>query len=88
MAISTIVFLLFGFSFLRDTLGIPNSIYIIALLSIIPGVFSTMIYAIQFSVLSEISIPAKLAGTASGIASVFVFSPDIYFNTALGAIID
>lgn len=88
LAISTILFIVFGFSQIRDIFGIPNSIVVIALISIIPGIFSTMIYAIQWAVLSELKLPAKVAGTAAGLASMFVFSPDIWFNTSLGAILD
>lgn len=81
LVISTVIFLIVGFN-----TEIP--VTVVAIISIIPGIFSTMIYAIQFSLLSELNLPTKVAGTASGLASMFVFSPDIYFNTALGAILD
>ena len=77
-----------GFSGVREAFGIPNNIVLIATISILPGIFSTMIYAIQWSVLSELKLPAKVAGTAAGLASMLVFSPDIWFNTGLGAILD
>lgn len=88
MAISTVLFIVVGFSTARSVFGIPNSIALIAIISIIPGIFSTMIYAIQWSVLSELKLPAKVAGTAAGLSSMLVFSPDIWFNTGLGAILD
>lgn len=88
LAISTLLFIIFGFTGAREIFGLPKNITLIAALSILPGIFSTMIYAIQFSVLGELHLPTKVAGTASGLASMFVFSPDIYFNTALGTILD
>lgn len=88
LAISTVIFLFVGFSGFRQAFGIQDNIYLIAGISIIPGIFSTMIYAILWSVLSELKLPAKVAGTAAGLSSMFVFSPDIWFNTALGGILD
>ena len=47
MAISTAIFILVGFSDARAVFGIPNNIVLIAVISILPGIFSTMIYAVQ-----------------------------------------
>ena len=88
MAASTLLFIVFAFSGPRAIFAIDYNIYVIAAISILPGIFSTMIYAILFSVLSELDLPKKIAGTATGLASMFVFSPDIWFNTALGSAID
>ena len=88
MAASTAIFILVGFSDARAVFGIPNNIVLIAVISILPGIFSTMIYAVQWAILSEINLPAKVAGTATGLASMIVFSPDIWLNTGIGAILD
>lgn len=88
MAASTAIFILVGFSDVRAVFGIPNNIVLIAVISILPGIFSTMIYAVQWAILSEINLPAKVAGTATGLASMIVFSPDIWLNTGIGAILD
>ena len=88
MAVSTLIFIVVGFSDVRQVFGIPNNILLIAGISILPGIFSTMIYAVQWAILSEINLPAKVAGTATGIASMIVFSPDIWLNTGVGAILD
>ena len=88
MAISTAIFILVGFSDARAIFGIPNNIVLIAVISILPGIFSTMIYAVQWAILSEINLPPKVAGTATGLASMIVFSPDIWLNTGIGAILD
>ena len=47
MAVSTTIFILVGFSDARAVFGIPNNIVLIAVISILPGIFSTMIYAVQ-----------------------------------------
>lgn len=88
MAASTAIFILVGFSEARSIFGIPNNVVLIAVISILPGIFSTMIYAVQWAILSEINLPAKVAGTATGLASMIVFSPDIWLNTGIGAILD
>ncbi len=88
MAASTAIFILVGFSDARAVFGIPNNIVLIAVISILPGIFSTMIYAVQWAILSEINLPARVAGTATGLASMIVFSPDIWLNTGIGAILD
>ena len=77
MVVSTIIFIGFGFEGVRQIFGIPNNIVVIAIISMVPGIFSTMIYAVQWAILSELRLPAKVAGTAAGLASMFVFSPDI-----------
>lgn len=77
MAVTTLIFIIVGFSSVRDIFGIPNNIVLIAVISILPGIFSTMIYAVQWAILSEIKLPPKVAGTATGLASMIVFSPDI-----------
>lgn len=87
-AITILIFMIFGFSTFRNIFNIPNNINLIAIISIIPGIFSTLLYSIQFGILTEIQIPKKLMGTATGLASMFVFSPDIFYNTILGSIID
>lgn len=88
MAVSTLIFIVVGFSDVRGVFGIPNNVLLIAAISILPGIFSTMIYAVQWAILSEINLPAKVAGTATGLASMIVFSPDIWLNTGIGAILD
>ena len=47
MAVSTLIFIVVSFSGVREAFGIPFNITFIAIISIIPGIFSTMIYAIQ-----------------------------------------
>ena len=88
MMISILIFIIFGFEDIRNIFSIPNNIIIIATISILPGIFSTMIYAVQWAILSEINLAKKVAGTATGLASMIVFSPDIWLNTGIGAILD
>lgn len=47
LAASTVAFIFVGFSAARGVFGIPNNIVLIATISMIPGLFSTMIYAVQ-----------------------------------------
>ena len=47
LAVSTIIFIAVAFSGVREVFGIQKNIVLIATISILPGVFSTMIYAIQ-----------------------------------------
>ena len=88
MAVSTLIFIIFGFDATRSVFGMTENIVLIAVISILPGIFSTMIYAVQWAILSELNLPAKVAGTATGLASMIVFSPDIWLNTGIGVILD
>lgn len=79
MIASTTLFIITGFN---------TSPIVVAIVSVLPAIFSTMIYAIQFSTISELKLPKTVMGTASGLASMIVFSPDIYFDNILGSILD
>lgn len=61
---------------------------IIAVLTIIPGLFSMTLYGIMFSSMQEANIPLKIAGTAIGIASIIGYLPDMFLQTFFGSILD
>ena len=60
----------------------------IAVLTLIPGLFSMCLYGVMFSTMHEINIPVKVAGTAIGIASIVGYLPDMFLNTIFGNILD
>lgn len=61
---------------------------LIAVLTLIPGLFSMCLYGIMFSTMHEIKIPIKVAGTAIGIASIIGYLPDMFLSTIFGSILD
>lgn len=66
--------------------GAPS--ILIAILTLIPGLFSMSLYGVMFSTMHEINIPVKVAGTAIGIASIVGYLPDMFLSTAFGTILD
>lgn len=79
LAISIILVILVG-------TGAPSML--IAVLTLIPGLFSMCLYGVMFSTMHEINIPVKVAGTAIGIASIVGYLPDMFLNTIFGNILD
>ena len=61
---------------------------LIAVLTLIPGLFSMCLYGVMFSTMHEINIPIKVAGTAIGIASIIGYLPDMFLSTFFGSILD
>jgi len=61
---------------------------LIAILTLIPGLFSMTLYGIMFSTMHEVNIPIKIAGTAIGIASIIGYLPDVFLQTFFGGILD
>ena len=61
---------------------------LIAVLTLIPGLFSMCLYGVMFSTMHEINIPIKVAGTAIGIASIVGYLPDMFLSTFFGTILD
>ena len=80
LAISIILVIVGG------TLGFPTMV--IAILTLIPGLFSMCLYGVMFSTMHEINIPVKVAGTAIGIASIIGYLPDMFLNTIFGSMLD
>ena len=66
--------------------GAPS--LLIAILTLIPGLFSMSLYGVMFSTMHEINIPVNVAGTAIGIASIVGYLPDMFLSTAFGTILD
>ena len=62
--------------------------WLIAILTLIPGLFSMCLYGVMFSAMHEINIPVKAAGTAIGIASIIGYLPDMFLQTFFGQILD
>jgi nitrate/nitrite transporter NarK len=60
----------------------------VAVLTLIPGLFSMCLYGVMFSTMHEINIPVKVAGTAIGVASIIGYLPDMFLNTIFGNILD
>lgn len=61
---------------------------LISALTLLPGLFGLALYNIMFSVMGEVELPIKTAGTAIGIASIFGYAPDLFLNTAFGYFLD
>ena len=80
LAISIILVIIGG------TLGFPTML--IAILTLIPGLFAMCLYGVMFSSLHELNIPVKVAGTAIGIASIVGYLPDMFLNTIFGNMLD
>ena len=62
--------------------------WLIAILTLILGLFSMCLYGVMFSAMHEINIPVKTAGTAIGIASIVGYLPDMFLQTFFGQILD
>lgn len=62
--------------------------WLIAILTLIPGLFSMCLYGVMFSSIHEINIPVKTAGTAIGIVSIIGYLPDMFLQTIFGQILD
>lgn len=69
---------------------IPSSVGtgLISLYSLLPGLFGLALYGIVFSVASEARIPARVMGTAVGIASIIGYAPDFFMATMFGSWLD
>ena len=61
---------------------------LIALLTLIPGLFSMCLYGIMFSTMHEVNIPIKVGGTAIAIASIIGYLPDMFLQTYFGGLLD
>lgn len=68
--------------------GIEAPAMLVAVLTLIPGLFSMCLYGVMFSTMHEINIPLKVAGTAIGVASIVGYLPDMFLNTIFGNILD
>jgi Sugar phosphate permease len=68
--------------------GPSASSVLISALTLLPGLFSLALYNIMFSIMSEVKIPIKIAGTAIGIASICGYAPDLFLNTIFGNLLD
>lgn len=81
--------LILGISLLLVILtGTGANGWLIAILTLIPGLFSMCLYGVMFSAMHEINIPVKAAGTAIGIASIIGYLPDMFLQTFFGQILD
>lgn len=60
----------------------------ISIYTLLPGLFALAVYGIQFSVIGETKIPAKVTGTVIGIASVIGYSPDLFMSAMFGTWLD
>lgn len=69
-------------------IGEQASPLLVAVLTLIPGLFSMCLYGIMFSTMHEINVPIKVAGTAIGIASIIGYLPDMFLSTFFGSILD
>ncbi len=71
-------------------LMIPSSasVSFVSLYSLLPGLFGLALYGIVFSVANEARIPARVMGTAVGIASIIGYMPDFFMATMFGNWLD
>lgn len=69
-------------------IGTNGNNTLIAISTLLPGLFSMTLYGIMFSSMQEVNIPIKMAGTAIGIASIIGYMPDLFLQTFFGAILD
>ncbi len=68
--------------------GTTSNVLFISFLTLLPGLFSLALYNIMFSIMSEVKLPIKTAGTAIGIASICGYAPDLFLNTIFGNFLD
>lgn len=61
---------------------------LVAVLTLVPGLFSMSLYGVMFSTMHELNIPVKVAGTAIGVASIVGYLPDMFLSTFFGNILD
>lgn len=78
---------IFSFSYLLIPVN-RGMLKVVVLNFVLHGLFLLAVKALYFAPIDEISIPKKLAGTASGIISVVGYSPEIFGYTAAGSILD
>lgn len=76
--------LFIGVMFIPASLGTG----LISLYSLLPGLFGLALYGIVFSIANEARIPAKVMGTAVGIASIIGYAPDFFMATMFGTWLD
>ena len=78
-----------GLSILAVILVGPDaSGWLVAVLTLIPGLFAMCLYGVMFSSMHEIDIPVKVGGTAIGIASIVGYPPDVILQPFFGGLID
>ena len=78
-----------GLSILAVILVGPDaSGWLVAVLTLIPGLFAMCLYGVMFSSMHEIDIPVKVGGTAIGIASIVGYLPDVILQPFFGGLID
>lgn len=78
-----------GVSMLIVVLIGPNANpLLIAILTLVPGLFSMCLYGIMFSTMHEVNIPIKVGGTAIAIASIIGYLPDMFLQTFFGSLLD
>lgn len=78
-----------GISILAVVLAGPHANgWLVAILTLVPGLFSMCLYGVMFSSMQEINIPVKVAGTAIGIASIVGYLPDVILQPFFGSLID
>ena len=81
--------LVLGLSILAVILVGPDANgWLVAVLTLIPGLFAMCLYGVMFSSMHEINIPVKVAGTAIGIASIIGYLPDVILQQFFGGLID
>ncbi len=68
--------------------GDPSSMTLAVTLSFLASAFGIMMYGIMWSIMNEIKVPVIYAGTAIGLASIFVYAPDLFMHTLFGTWID
>lgn len=66
----------------------PSGAMIAAILVVVFGFTTYGAFSIGSSPLSEVKIPMRIFGTASGVLSVIGFLPDVFIHTWYGGIID
>ena len=62
--------------------------WLIIVISLIPGAISGMSYGVVFSIFREARIPGFMMGTVIGIVSIIGYLPDFFFDPVLGAMLD
>ncbi len=65
--------------------GLP--LWLVLVISLLPGAISGMSYGVMFSVLREAKIPTFITGTVIGIISILGYTPDLLFPL-FGSILD
>lgn len=86
---STLKFYAIGFVFLGISyIGVlfiqPGGMAPAIALNLISAAFAMMMYGVMWSILNEMKIPVTYAATAVGIASIFVYMPDLFMHTLFG----